>query len=104
MKRRLWPGRLSPFTLYECDGSLLELAWEDTRPQEGGKLLGGAARVVAREEAAPAGFELRLPLGVFLDPRRIDLRLRMMEPLRRLGHGHGTPRVDADDPAVCTRL
>jgi len=85
------------FTVYECDGRLLELAWEDTVAQESGKLLGGTSRVLAREEAAPAGFELRLPLAVFLAPRRIDFRLRMMEPLRSLGRGHGCPRADSDD-------
>jgi hypothetical protein len=83
------------FTVYECDGRLLELAWEDTLPQESGKLLGGTCRVLAREEAAPAGFELRLPLALFLAPRRIDFRLRMMEPLRSLGRGHAFPQADA---------
>lgn len=85
------------FTVYECDGRLLELAWEDTVPQESGKVLGGTSRVLAREEAAPAGFELRLPLALFLSPRRIDFRLRMMEPLRSLGRGHGCSGADPDD-------
>ena len=92
------------FTVFECDGRLLELAWEDSEAQENGKHLGGAVRVLANEEAAPAGFELRLPLTVFLAPRRIDFRLRMMEPLRSLGRGHALPQADPADLPGSLRL
>jgi hypothetical protein len=92
------------FAIIDGNGQSIELAWSDTVAQESGKLLGGAARCLARSELAPVPFEVRLPLALFLEPRRIEFRLRTMEPLRSLGHGHGLPGVDVQDVAGTVAL
>jgi hypothetical protein len=85
------------FALVEADGQLIELSWSDTRPQENGKCYGGTARCLAQGEGAPVPLEVRLPLALFLEPRRVDLKLRTMKPLRSLGHGNGLPEADPAD-------
>jgi hypothetical protein len=87
------------FAIIDGDGQSIELAWSDTLPQESGKLLGGTSRSLAETKAAPVAFEIRLPLSLFLEPRRIELRLRTMKPLRSLGHGNALAEVDPGDVA-----
>ncbi len=92
------------FRAIDPGGELVELSWTDTLPQENGKRLGGAARAVAEPDGVPLAFVAGLPLGLFLEPRRINLELRTLEPLRSLGHGNGTPEADAEDLSGTVRF
>jgi hypothetical protein len=85
------------FVISQVTSPSIEFSWSDTVPQESGKLLGGAVRSLAEPDDLPLPLELRIPLGVFLEPRLLEFRLRGMKPLRTLGHGTGMPNADPDD-------
>ena len=59
---------------------------------------------MAEPDGVPLAFVAGLPLGLFLEPRRINLELRTLEPLRSLGHGNGTPEADAEDLSGTVRF
>ena len=85
------------FVMSQVDSPSIEFSWADTVPQESGKLPGGAVRTLAGAEDLPLPLELRIPLGLFLEPRLLEFRLRGMKPLRTLGHGTGMPKADPDN-------
>ena len=85
------------FRVIDPGGELVELSWADTQAQENGKLLGGTARSVAEPDGVPLAFVAGLPISLFLEPRRINFELRMLKPMRSLGHGNGLPEVDPQD-------
>jgi len=41
---------------------------------------------------------------MFLEPRRINLELRTLTPLRSLGHGSGTPEANSEDLSGTVRF
>jgi hypothetical protein len=92
------------FAIIEATGGPVELSWEDAHAPENGKRRGGTARCLAQSEEAPIPFDVRIPLSLFVEGGRIDLKLRTMNPLRSLGHGNGTPEVDLTDVAGTVRF
>ena len=85
------------FWAIEPGGELVELSWTDTLPQENGKHLGGTARCTFETGEAPYALEARMPFSLFLNPSRINLTLRTLEPMRSLGHGNGWLGADPED-------
>ena len=63
--------------------------------EDGAKRLGGGVRGMALLEDAPLPLEVRLPVSLFVLPRRVELRLRTLDPIHSLGHG----KVPEADPA-----
>ena len=57
--------------------------------EDGAKRLGGGEQGMALLEDAPVPLELRLPVSLFALPRRVELRLRTLDPIHSLGHGNG---------------
>ena len=92
------------FRAIDPGGELVELSWTDAHPQENGKRLGGTARAVAEPDGVPLAFVAGLPISLFLEPSRINLELRTLDPLRSLGHGSGSPEADADDLSGTVRF
>ena len=95
---------LFSFDVIGGDGQTVELSWEDTEVKDGAKRLGGSVRGMALAEDAPLPFEVRLPVSLFVLPRRVDLRLRTLDPIRSLGHGNGVSEADPLDVAGTARF
>ena len=92
------------FRAIDPDGELVELSWTDAHPQENGKRFGGTARSVAEPDGVPLAFVAGMPIGLFLEPTRINLELRTLTPLRSLGHGNGWPEADSEDLSGTVRF
>jgi len=92
------------FRAIDPGGELVELSWTDAHPQENGKRLGGTARAVAEPDGVPLAFVAGVPIGLFLEPTRINLELRTLSPLRSLGHGNGWPEADPADLSGTVRF
>jgi len=92
------------FRAIDPGGELVELSWADTRPQENGKYLGATARCTFESEEAPYALEVGMPLGLFLNPSRINLKLRTLEPTHSLGHGNGWLGADPEDVSGTVRF
>ena len=95
-KRRLVKVVFS-FRAIDPGGEMVELSWADPRPQENGKYLGGTARCSFESQETAYALEVGMPLGLFLNPSRINLSLRTLEPMRSLGHGNGWLGADPED-------
>jgi hypothetical protein len=59
---------------------------------------------MALVEDAPLPPELKLPVSLFLSPRRVGLRLRTPNPIQSLGHGNRVPETDQADVAGTARF
>jgi hypothetical protein len=95
---------LFSFDVIGGDGQTVELSWEDTQVEDGAKRLGGGVRGMALLEDAPLPLEVRLPVSLFVLPRRVELRLRTLGPIHSLGHGNGVPEADVADVAGTARF
>jgi len=95
---------LFSFDVIDGDGRTIEFSWRDTQLEESTKPLGSSVRGMALHEDAPLPPELRLPVSLFLSPRRIELRLRTLDPVHSLGHGNGVPEADPADVGGTARF